>query len=124
MENKEAEQYLRRSSVRNNCEKGAMRFNGNFELWIIDREKRMPKLKFRQGLQIGLVSLIAFFSSRRLFEEYGALKVDFFQQKLNKLDFPQTHKRTYLSLIAHSFEAPVQDQYKQTMINKHSNKHN
>ena len=50
MENKEAEKCLRRSSVRNNCEKGAMKFNGNFEMWIIDREKRMPKLKFRQSL--------------------------------------------------------------------------
>lgn len=48
MENQEAEQYLRRSSVRNNCEKGAMRFDGNFEMWIIDREKCMPKFKIRQ----------------------------------------------------------------------------
>lgn len=61
MENQEAEQYLRRSSVRNNCEKGAMRFDGNFEMWIIDREKCMPKLKIRQSLHLGLVSLTAFF---------------------------------------------------------------
>ena len=54
MENKEAEQCLKRSSVRNNCERGAMRFNGNFEMWI------MPKLKFQQSLHLGLLSLIAF----------------------------------------------------------------
>ena len=56
MENKEAEQCLRKSVVRNNCEKGAVRFNNNFEIWIIGEEKHMLKLKFRHSLHLFLVS--------------------------------------------------------------------
>lgn len=61
MENEEAEECLRQSEVSNNCEIGTMRFNYNFTMWIMGKEKHLLKLTFRYSLHLVFSVFAVFF---------------------------------------------------------------